>query len=65
MIAGNRQLVQMIKTKLVGSQAALTRIAGIGETKTAKYGEEILSILEKHLIQSPAAAPEVGGETEP
>ena len=64
MIASNKQLAQMIKTKS-SSQAALTRIAGIGETKAAKYGEEILAILAKHLIQTPAAAPEVDRKPEP
>jgi superfamily II DNA helicase RecQ len=63
MIASNKQLAQMIKLKSA-SRTALMRIEGIGEAKAAKYADDILAILEKHLIASPAAAPEGDGEAE-
>ena len=64
MIASNKQLAQMIRLKPV-SRTALTRIEGIGEAKAAKYGEDILAILVKHLKQKPATAPEVDLKPEP
>lgn len=63
MIASNKQLAQMIKLR-AATRTALTRIAGIGEAKAVKYGEEILAILAKHLTQAPAAAPEVDRKPE-
>jgi ATP-dependent DNA helicase RecQ len=64
LIASNKQLVKMIKMG-AANRTALTRIAGIGEAKAAKYGEDILAILAKHLTQTPAAAPEVDRKPAP
>ena len=63
MIASNKQLAQMIKLKSA-SRTALMHIEGIGEAKAAKYADDILAILGKHLMQTPAAAPDEGGEAE-
>jgi ATP-dependent DNA helicase RecQ len=63
LIASNKQLTKMIKLR-AATRTALTRIAGIGETKAAKYGEDILAILVKHLTQTPAAVPEVDRQPE-
>ena len=63
LIASNRQLSQMIALK-PASRAALTRIAGIGEAKAAKYGDEILAILKTHLKTPPDEAPVAGRQPE-
>ena len=48
MIANNRQLAKIIRLKPT-SREALGRVEGIGEAKIAKYGDQILEILTKHL----------------
>lgn len=63
MIANNKQLAKMIRSR-VQSRTALTAIQGIGDAKVAKYGEEILEILKKHLVQAPAETPEVERESQ-
>ncbi len=63
MIANNKQLAKMIRSR-VQSRTALTAIQGIGDAKAAKYGEEILEILNKHLVQAPAETPEVERESQ-
>jgi superfamily II DNA helicase RecQ len=61
MIASNKQLAKMI-TMRVGSRSALSSIEGIGEAKSAKYGEEILLVLGKHLAPHGVALPEAEKE---
>jgi len=48
MIANNKQLARMIRNK-PSSREALSKVEGIGEAKIAKYGDQILEILSKHL----------------
>lgn len=47
-IANNKQLAKMIKLRAT-TRVALTRVEGIGEAKTAKYGDDILKTIAKHL----------------
>ncbi len=60
MIASNRQLAKMVRLR-ASSRGALSAVEGIGEAKTAKYGDEILGILGKHLTQV-RGEPEEGGK---
>ena len=64
MIANNKQLAKMIKLKPT-SRESLGRVEGIGEAKTAKYGEQILEIISKHLAGTPTepAEPSEGHKT--
>ena len=64
MIANNRQLAKMIKIKAT-SREGLGRVEGIGEAKTAKYGDQILEIISRHLAGTPiqAADQSEGSET--
>ena len=64
MIANNRQLAKMIKIKAT-SREALGRVEGIGEAKTAKYGDQILEIISRHLAETAiqAADQSEGSET--
>jgi len=55
MIANNKQLARMIRNK-PSSREALSKVEGIGEAKIAKYGDQILEILSKHLAGTPAQA---------
>lgn len=64
MIASNRQLAKMITHK-VGSRSALSGIEGIGEGKSAKYGDEILQVLGKHLAPDRDAVPRSDKEPKP
>jgi superfamily II DNA helicase RecQ len=62
MIASNRQLAKMVRLR-AASRAALSAVEGIGEAKSAKYGDEILEILGKHLTQARGEPEE--GDKEP
>jgi superfamily II DNA helicase RecQ len=55
MIANNKQLAKMIRLK-PASREALGKVEGIGEAKIAKYGDQILEVLSKHLSGTPAQA---------
>ena len=57
MIANNRQLAKMIRIKPT-SRETLGRVEGIGEAKIAKYGDQMLEIISKHLSGTPAQAVE-------
>ena len=48
MIANNKQFAKMIKLRAT-TRAALGRVEGIGEAKTARYGDEILQTIAKHI----------------
>jgi len=61
MIASNRQLARMI-TLRVASRSALSGIEGIGEAKCAKYGDEILQVLAKHVSSNREALEEAEKE---
>ncbi len=56
LIATNKHLAKMIRLK-ASSRPALSGIEGIGEGKAAKYGDEILQVLAKHLPRPPAQPP--------
>ena len=63
LIATNKQLAKMITLKAT-SRTVLSSIEGIGEGKAAKYGEEILQLLAKHLtLAAPAETPKAKEET--
>jgi len=60
MIANNRQLAKMIRIKPT-SRETLGRVEGIGEAKIAKYGDQVLEILSKHLSGTPAGCEQSEG----
>jgi superfamily II DNA helicase RecQ len=61
MIVNNKQLAKMVKIRPT-SREALGRVEGIGEAKTAKYGDQILEVISKHLTGIPIHAGERKGE---
>jgi ATP-dependent DNA helicase RecQ len=64
MIANNKQLAKMIKLRST-NKATLARVEGIGESKIAKYGDEILHTIAGHLAPETAIKPDTDKETEP
>ena len=63
MIANNKQLAKMIKLRAT-TRAGLGKVDGIGEAKTAKYGDEIVQTITKHLMPEAVEAPDKGQEPE-
>ena len=62
LIATNKQLAKMITLKAT-SRTVLSSIEGIGEAKAARYDEEILQLLAKHLtLAAPAETPKAKEE---
>jgi len=57
MITNNKQLAKMIRLKPT-SREALGGVEGVGEAKIAKYGDQVLEILSKHLSGTPGQAAE-------
>jgi ATP-dependent DNA helicase RecQ len=55
MIATNKQVAQIVRIK-PASREALGKVEGIGEAKIAKYGDQVLEVLSKHLSGTPAQA---------
>jgi len=55
MIANNKQLAKMVKIRPT-SREGLGRVEGIGEAKTAKYGDQILEVISKHVTGPPIQA---------
>jgi superfamily II DNA helicase RecQ len=63
MIANNKQLAKLIKLRAT-TRAALAKVDGIGDAKTAKYGDEILQTITKHLMPEKAVASDKDQESE-
>ena len=57
MIANNKQLAKMIKLGAT-TKSALAKVGGIGEAKTAKYGDEIFRIIAQHFTPETVELPE-------
>ena len=64
MIANNKQLAKMIKLRAT-TRAALGKVDGVGEAKTAKYGDEIVQTIAKYLIPEADEAQEKDQDSEP
>jgi ATP-dependent DNA helicase RecQ len=57
LIANNKQLAKMIKLRAT-TKSALAKVGGIGEAKTAKYGDEIFRIIAQHFTPETVELPE-------
>jgi superfamily II DNA helicase RecQ len=63
LIANNKQLAKMIKLRAT-TKSALAKVAGIGEAKTTKYGDEIVQTIGKYLMPEAVEALDKGQESE-